>query len=94
MLAAGAPFVGREEARRLLAERDEAFADLVVHPDRFIDLGDRVLVLGTQTMRSRGGEVELKTTISHLWSLREGLAVSLEIFLGPDEALEAVGLSG
>lgn len=86
------PFHGSEGWARLLAERDEAFAEVEIRPERFIDLGERVLVLGTQTARSRVGDVELETTLSHLWTLRDGKALLCQIYLTREAALAAVGL--
>lgn len=89
--AALGPFHGTEGWERLLAERDEAFAEVRLFPERFIDLGERVLVLGSQTARSREGGVELETTMSHLWTLRDGKAIACEIYVSHKAALAAVG---
>lgn len=90
--AALGPFHGSEGWARLLAERDEAFAEVELRPERFIDLGERVLVLGSQTARSREGGVELETTMSHLWTLRDGKALICQIYVTHEAARTAVGL--
>ncbi len=42
-------------------------------------------------MRSRAG-APVETTLNHLWTVREGKLAVLEMFPGPQEALEAAGL--
>jgi hypothetical protein len=50
-------------------------------------------VLGKVLVRSKGAEVEMEVTLSHLWTVREGKAIMLQIYGDPQRALEAVGLA-
>jgi uncharacterized protein len=59
----------------------------------FIDAGGRVVVVYRVVARGKGSGIEVETRLGHVWTVRAGQAVRMEIFRGPDEALEAVGLS-
>jgi ketosteroid isomerase-like protein len=60
--------------------------------ERFIDAGDRVVVIAT--MRGRGGASGVAVERRHgsVWTIRDGKAVRFQWFHEPDNALEAVGL--
>ena len=47
---------------------------------------------GKVLVRSKGAEVEMEGTLSHLWTMREGKATMLQIYGDPQRALEAAGL--
>jgi hypothetical protein len=63
-----------------------------MRPERFIDLDGQILVLGKVLVRSKGAEVEMEVTLSHLWTMREGKVTVLQIYGDPQRALEAAGL--
>jgi len=59
--------------------------------EELIDVGDQVILGGTQVMVARGAEVS--SALFFVWTLRDGLAVRARLFLGRSQALEAVGLA-
>jgi hypothetical protein len=59
----------------------------------YIAHGDLVVVLARYTGRGKGSGVEVDTEGAHVWTLRDGRAVRLEIFADRARALEAVGLA-
>jgi uncharacterized protein len=61
-------------------------------PEEFIDAGDRVVVAYRAVGRGKGSGIEVETRMAHLWTIRNGKAVRLEMFRTPAEALEAAGL--
>jgi uncharacterized protein len=61
-------------------------------PEEFIDAGDRVVVAYRAVGRGKGSGIEVETRMAHVWTIREGKAVRLEMFRTPAEALEAAGL--
>ena len=83
---------GHEGVRRLNEQLSEPWEEFRLEPDRFIDLGDRLLVLSRFWGRGRDG-IEVRLPIGHLWTIRDGLVVRMDAFPGHHEALEAVGLS-
>ena len=62
-------------------------------PEQFIDAADKVFVTYRAVGRGKGSGIEVESRWGHLWTIRDGKAVRLEIFSKPDEALEAAGLS-
>jgi ketosteroid isomerase-like protein len=84
-------YQGREAFVRFLYEFAEAWVDLSLEPERYVDLGTRVLVLAHFHATGRDG-LEIERPFAHLWTLRDGRAVRLDAYADQREALEAVGL--
>ncbi len=72
----------------------DAFAEQTFEPEEFIEKGDLVLVRGKGRIRGRGSGIGLEQTVFHVWEIRDGIAVRLEVHLDRQEALEAAGLRG
>ena len=89
-------YVGHEGLRRYMAAVYQAFDGYRPEVEQLIDAGEgRVLTLAIEHGRGRGSgaEVEARRT-AHLWTLRDGRAIQVDLFLDRSRALEAVGLSG
>ena len=85
-------YVGHEGITRYMRSVYEAFADYRPEVEEIIDAGDgRVLTLATEhgTGRGSGAEVQSSKT-AHLWTLKDGKAVQLDLFLDRDRAFQAV----
>jgi ketosteroid isomerase-like protein len=88
-------YVGHDGVRRYMRAVYEAFSDYRPEVEQIIDAGEgRVLTLAIEHGRGRdsGAEVQSMKT-AHLWTLRDGKAVQLDLFLDRGRALEAVGLA-
>jgi ketosteroid isomerase-like protein len=83
---------GHEGVRKLGDQLNEPWEQFTLDPDRFIDLGDQVLVLSHFHGKGRDG-IEVRLPFAHLWTLRDGLVVRMDAYSGHEQALEAVGLS-
>jgi ketosteroid isomerase-like protein len=86
-------YVGHEGVTRYMRSVYEAFADYRPEVEQIIDAGDgRVLTLAIEhgTGRGSGAAVQSSKT-AHLWTLRDGKAVQLDLFLDRERAFEAVG---
>ncbi|MQA72837.1 MAG: hypothetical protein GEU88_00525 [Solirubrobacterales bacterium] len=70
----------------------DTFGDLRVDFERFIDVGDRVVVIGTMRGHGRGSGIEIERRQGYVWTIRDGRAVRFEWFSDPGAALEAAGL--
>jgi ketosteroid isomerase-like protein len=71
----------------------DAFEDLRFESERIIDLGDRVVALGTWTGRGRGSSYAFEPLpYAFLVTLKDGLTIRYEWFAEHDEALRAAGL--
>ena len=58
--------------------------------DEFLEFGDHVVVLATYHGRGRGSGVEISQEGAHVWELRDGMVVRLEIFATRAKALQSV----
>ena len=83
---------GTRRDRRTLAKVRDVYPDFRVEPERFVDAGDDVVVIGTARGTAASG-VEAQWKQGYIWTVRDGEAVVFRWFSDPAEALEAVGLS-
>ena len=77
--------IGREAFSEYLAPN--LFAEQSAEPDEFIEKGDRVLVIVRVRARGAGSGVELADTVFHLWTIKDGRALRVEIHVDPEPAL-------
>jgi ketosteroid isomerase-like protein len=61
--------------------------------EEFIEHGDYVVVLARYRGRGKAGGVPIETEGAHVWRMRNGKAVRLEIFADRAVALRDVGLT-
>ena len=83
---------GHEGIRKLNDQLNAPWEEFSLNPDRFIDIGERVLVLSHFRARGRDG-IEATLPFAHLWTLRGGVVVRMDAFSDQRKALEAAGLS-
>jgi ketosteroid isomerase-like protein len=86
-------FRGREGVDQLNAMLSETWSEWRFEPDRFLDAGDQVVVFARLLGRGEtsGAPFELETT--HVWTLRAGRAISVQVYRERSQALQAAGLS-
>jgi ketosteroid isomerase-like protein len=82
---------GREAVRDLLMP--DIFADQQARVERMERNGDRVLVEAVFSARGRSSGIELETRSWHVWTMDDGRARRVRLFLDRDEALQAAGLA-
>jgi uncharacterized protein len=82
---------GTRHDRGALREIREVYPDFRVEPQRFLDAGEDVVVIGIARGTSASG-LEAQWRQGYIWTVRDGRAVRFRWFNDPDEALEAVGL--
>src|SRR6266480_3212988 len=71
----------------------DAFEEIVVSPDRFIDAGESVVVPNVTRFRGRDGiEVLARSTL--VYTIRSRKVTRLCLYQETQQALEAVGLAG
>jgi ketosteroid isomerase-like protein len=70
----------------------EAYDDVEVRPQRFIDAGDEVVVIARLTGTSRGARIPIEREQGYVWTIRDGKAIRFRWFNTAPEALEAVGV--
>jgi uncharacterized protein len=83
---------GTRVGRGALASVREVYPDFRVDPERFVDAGDEVVVIGVARGTAASG-LEAQWRQGYVWTVRDGLAVRFRWFNDPREALAAVGMS-
>jgi ketosteroid isomerase-like protein len=75
--------------RKSFARIRDAYEDVEVVPQRYVDAGDDVVVIAKLLVGTRGLHTE--TTQGYVWTVRDGQAVRFRWFNDPAQALAAVG---
>jgi uncharacterized protein len=70
-----------------------AWTNLTLEAERFVDVGDSVVVPFVVRARGRESGAEVERRWAHVWTLHDGRVVRFEVHLETREALEAVGLA-
>jgi uncharacterized protein len=84
---------GREEIQDFWEQMSAPFEAWTTEPEELIESGDQVVVVVKARMRPRGSSAEIERRNGNLWTIRDGMAVSMRVFAKPEEALAAAGLS-
>jgi ketosteroid isomerase-like protein len=84
------PHRGLEEVRQGLERQIEVFDEFTIEPDEFHERGDRVAVPIRQRARGGVSGIEVEIRIGHLWTVRGGKAIRLEVFAAREDARKAV----
>ncbi len=71
----------------------DSFEEWSIEPERFFDLGERVLVFVRFRVTGKGGGVPVDGPLAYLVTLRDGKVIAWGLFGDRSEALEAAGLS-
>ena len=89
---ASSVYRGHDGVAAWYAETFEPWAEMRAEPQRFLDAGERTVVVVGLHARVPGGEVELAGEIAHVVTIRDGKIVRLDGYDSPEAALGAVGL--
>jgi ketosteroid isomerase-like protein len=84
---------GLDQLWAAVREYLQAWEDLRTGAERFVDLGDRVLILARQTGRGKGSGVPVDHEVAFLATVRNGKIVRLEAYWDRDRALADLGLA-
>jgi ketosteroid isomerase-like protein len=71
----------------------DAYDDVRIEPEEFIDAGDDVVVLATVHAVGRSSGVPMEWRQGYIWTIRAGKAIRFRWFNKPAQALDAAGLS-
>jgi uncharacterized protein len=89
---ASSVYRGHDGIAAWYAETYEPWAEMTAEPQRFVDAGERTVVVVGLHARVPGGEVDLEGEIGHVVTIRDGKIVKLDGYDAPEAALSAVGL--
>ncbi len=88
------PHRGHDGIRAYTRRIMDAWAEFTIVPEKFLDLGERVLVLTRERGRGRASGIEVQSQpTAHLWTLRDGIVVRFQVFWDRDDGLRAAGLT-
>jgi uncharacterized protein len=83
---------GHEGVLTALRVSLDAFADFRLEPERFHDGGEQVVVVLRMIGTGNVSGVPVEERIAHLWTIRDGRAIRLQVYSDPADALAAAGL--
>jgi len=89
---ASSVYRGHDGVAAWYAETYEPWAEMTAEPQRFVDAGERIVVVVGLHARVPGGEVELEGEIAHVVTIRDDKIVKLDGYDAPEAALSAVGM--
>ncbi len=89
---ASSVYRGHDGVAAWYAETFEPWAEIRAEPQRFVDAGERTVVVVGLHARVPGGEVDLDAEIAHVVTIRDGRIVRLDGYDQPQAALRALGL--
>ena len=90
---ASAVYCGHDGVATWYEETYEPWVELHAEPQRFIDAGERTVVVVALHARVPGGRVDVEGEIAQVVTARDGRIVRLDGYEEPDDALAAVGVS-
>ena len=82
---------GHEGYRRQLEQFMAAWEDASLEPEEIVDAGDKVLVRVRYWGRAKDEGIEVHAQVFHVFTIRDGRGISIEVFGDEAQALEAVG---
>lgn len=84
---------GHEGVRDYMRDVLNAFDDYRPEVERLIDVDDKVVTLAIESGRGKGSGAEVQSRqTAHVWTLRDGKAVRLDLYLDRAHALADLGL--
>jgi ketosteroid isomerase-like protein len=84
---------GRAGFARLFAMFRDTWTEFHFEPERFIDCGERVAVLVRVIAKGGASGLATERRTAHVWTVRDGRLISIQIYLDRAEGLAAVGLT-
>lgn len=82
---------GTKRGYKVLTSVREVYPDFNIEAERYEDLGDDVLVIGTARGTGASG-LAMRSQQGYIWTIEDGRATRFRWFNDPAEALAAAGL--
>jgi ketosteroid isomerase-like protein len=84
---------GLDPIRQRFEAEDDVWDEHRIEPVRFVDAGERVVVIQHEYQRGKGSGVEIEIDTASVFDVRDGRIARIQPYMNPAAALEAVGLS-
>jgi uncharacterized protein len=81
-------FHGHDGVRRQQEAFRAAWESFSIEPERFEQVGDRLVVIVRVQARGKASSVEVEARLAHVWTLRHGKATRFEVYASPERALD------
>jgi ketosteroid isomerase-like protein len=85
------PHRGYDAFLNFLANQMEAFSEMWIQPEEFIELGDRVVVPYRMGGQARHTGIDVEFAFAHVFTIRGEKVVRLDVYKSKAAALDAVG---
>jgi ketosteroid isomerase-like protein len=85
-------FRGPDGLKRWVGRTREVWGEWRFQVERFIEVGERVVVLVHLVAEGGQSGVRLERDTAHVWTVADGKVTRCEVYLDRAEALEALGL--
>jgi len=85
-------YEGSAGVERSIRDTCDAWGDFHFINERFIEAGERVVVIQTIAGRGHASSVEVELKAAVIYTVRDDLVELIEVFVDPREALKVVGL--
>ena len=83
---------GHEGVGEALQVSFDAFKDFRLVPERFYEAEDKVAVVLRMGGTGRASGAPVEERIAHFWTIRDGRALTLQVYSDPADALAAAGI--
>jgi ketosteroid isomerase-like protein len=83
---------GREGWRQVVQRLEDSYESSHVDVERIFEDGDRVILLSVFRVRGRGSGMEIADDAGYVLTLRDGLGVRMEWYIGHERTLRATGI--
>jgi ketosteroid isomerase-like protein len=83
---------GHDAVRKRWEAMHEALEGFYAEPERFFDTGDQVVVFLRVGGTGRGSGIPVDRRVAHVWTIRDGKGVRVDVHTDRAKALEAVGI--
>jgi ketosteroid isomerase-like protein len=85
---------GKQGMSRVVGMLRDSWTKWLFRAERFIDAGDRVIVLIRVVAEGGASGIATERETAHVWGIRDGRLSSIQIYRDREDALKAVGLPG
>jgi uncharacterized protein len=73
-----------------IRQLSEAFEDIRITPEEYIEAGEELIVQIHTSARGQGSGIEIENRIAHVWSFRDGKVIRFRVYPSKAQALEAI----